>query len=359
VSRTLIEQLDREPQLERVDDGLVVWQIDSFAREYEALRGGAGLVDLSGSGPLRVHGPGAADALNRALTRDLSFLAPEQTQTSLVLGPDGRPLDIVVVLAVAYEDYLVHCGPGRDGRVAEALRAVARPPGGPAVENLRDRMSVLAVEGPSSWRAVHEVLGEDYVALAYGSLLPAEVEGEEVLVARIGVTGEYGYTLFAPHGVAPRLWRALARHSTPAGHRALETAMFEVRQPVLHRELTEHSTVLSAGLNWLVDRTKEGFTGSVAVAAEAARDEGTRPIGFGVAQGVVEVGDELLVESESVGRVVHIVDSPGYGGRLGLAQVDRQWKAARLEFRTASGALVRTLAAPYVVPRSWTTPIEI
>jgi len=359
MSWVLIDHLGREPEFAPVSGGRVVWQVGAYEDEYRALRSGAALVDLSGSGPLRVRGPGAVDLLNRVLTRDVEFLAPEQAQTALVLDPDGTPADIVVTLCVAaLDEYWLHCGPGRDERVA-ALLSAAGDGAEATVENLRDSMAVFAVEGPTAYRVIGETLGEDYVSLAYESLLPAEVNGEEVLLARIGVTGEYGYTVFVPHAVAVPVWQALADRATVIGYRALETAMLEVRQPVLHRELDEQSTVVSAGLNWLVDLGKPEFTGRDAVLQQCADPASTRLIGFGVRDGRVEAGDELFIGTERVGAVGHIVDSPGFGGQLGLAAVQRHWQASGLEFSTAAGARIRTLAAPYVIPTSWNTPMEV
>ncbi|MYS21712.1 aminomethyltransferase [Streptomyces sp. DvalAA-14] len=362
MSRVMIEHLGSIPEMATVSGTEVVWRIGEYEAEYAALRDGVGLVDASGDGPVRISGADAADVLNRTVTRDVEFLVPDRVQTSLVLSEDGRPLDVVTVLAVVDGEYLVHCGPGRSAVVEQALRAVAGAPGetDAVIENLRSTMSVFAVEGPAAWRVVDEVLGEDYVSLAYESLLPAGIGDTEILVARIGVTGEYGYTFFVPNEFAADLWRALAAHSVPVGRRALETAMLEVRQPVLHREVGPEDTVVSAGLNWLVDLSKADFVGRDAVVAQQVSGAVSVPIGFGVDMdtGRVEVGDELFVGSECVGRVGHVVDSPGTGGQLGLAAVPRQWQASRLEFTTGSGALVRTLAAPYVVPTSWSTPIE-
>jgi aminomethyltransferase len=156
--------------------------------------------------------------------------------------------------------------------------------------------------------------------------------------------------------VAASLWQQFAAHGgTPVGHRARETAMLELRQPIVHREVVEGDSVVSAGLNWLVDPVKESFAGSDALAGGPA----ARPIGFLVEAGRAAVGDLLYVGPEEVGRIVYLVTSPGAGGDLGLARVAPEWQASRLEFTTPSGARLRTLAPPYVVPRSWTTPIEV
>lgn len=361
---SLVKQhLESAPEMVDIGGVEVAWQITDFEHEYAALRGRAGLTDLSYGGPIMIAGQAAMEALNSVLTKDLEFVAPERAFTALVLGDDGYPIDIVTVLGTADEEYLVHCSPGRSRQVMDALHsAMARLDSagdGTRLDDLSEKMSIMAVEGPYAWKVIQQVLGDDYIAIAYEAVLPAEVNGAQVLVARIGLTGEYGYTLFAPNEVAGELWRALATHSVLVGQRALETAMLEVRQPIVHRECGHGGTVLSAGLNWLVDLAKEEFSGRDAVLDQRTADSGTRPIGFRVEGGMVAPGDALFVDDEHVGQVSQVVDSPTLGCQIGLASVDLAWQAAGLTFTTPAQARVRTLAAPYVTPASWTTPIQM
>jgi glycine cleavage system aminomethyltransferase T len=361
MSSLLEQHLQTSPEMTDVSGVRVAWQISGYEQEYHALRNGAGLVDLSYGGPVKVTGTAAMETLNRALTRDIEFVAPERAFTSLMLTEDGYPVDIVTILSTGSDEYLVHCSPGRSGRVLAALRSAADAVGGAdaQLEDLGDSMSIMAVEGPYAWRVIKEVLGGDYIAIAYQAVLPAEVNDTLVTIARIGLTGEYGYTIFAPNEVASALWAAMAAHSVVIGHRALETAMLEVRQPITHRECGPGGSVLSSGLNWLVDLSKTEFTGRDALLAQRAADQGSRPIGFRTQRGAVAAGDPLFADSERVGQVDYVVDSPTLGCQIGLASVDPHWQASRLAFSTPGQACVQTLAAPYIIPASWTTPIEI
>jgi aminomethyltransferase len=339
-----------------IDDATVVWQFGDYDLEYAALRTGAGLIDCAAGGPLLVSGPGALHTLQAALARDVEFLIPEHALTSLLLDDTGGVVDIVTVIA-GEADFLVLTGAGRAERVRAALLATAGAD--TMIVNQEPTTGVLAIEGPNSWRAVAAVLGRDYVTLGYQSTLPVEIDGVEVLVARTGVTGEYGYTFVAPIGTAATLWTALASHgAVPVGHRAVETAMFEVRQPIVHREVSAEDSVVTAGLNWLVDLAKEEFVGRTAMVEQWRSGPARRPIGFRVSSGTAQVGDELYVDTEPVGRITYLTTSPGVGAQIGLAKVAPSWQASRLEFSTAAGAQVQTLAPPYVVPRSWTTPIS-
>lgn len=360
----IIDELARdqpEPTvvLTTIGEAEVVWEFDDYLDEYGALRFGAGLIDVSAGGPIRVSGGEALAMLQMALARDVEFLIPDRAETSLLLDDDGGPVDVVTIVA-GEEDYLVLSSPGRAGLVESALRSAAQL-GAPdtLVENLEASHAIFAIEGPLSWRVVADVLGAGYVSLAYESALPVEIEGADALIVRIGVTGEYGYTFIAPNAIAPLVWTQLASHGAArAGHRARELTMFEVRQPLMHRELAPDDTVVTAGLNWLVDLSKEEFVGREAVLAAGPSSTRIRPIGFTVVHGVPQVGDELFVGTERVGRITYLPGSPGLRSELGLAKVDQDWQASRLEFRTEAGARVQTLAPPYVVPVSWTSAIE-
>lgn len=342
---------------QRVGDTDLVWERSGYDQEYAALRTSAGLVDLAGCSLLQVTGEDAVLVLQAALTRDIEFLTPERAMTAMALTPQGTPVDIVTVYAET-DGYLVQTGPGRGPAFLAALDYANTGYDAVIVDRTED-YRIFSVEGPLAWRIVLGLLGEDYVSMAFESTLPATIEGTDALVARTGVTGEYGYTLLVPSAVAAQVWNALAGLATPVGHRALETAMLEVRQPVLHREAGAGDTVLSAGLNWLVDLSKDEFIGRDAVVAAWKAGGGDRPIGFTVTSGSVATGDVVLVGDEVVGRVRTVVFSPGAGTQLGLARVAPEWQATRLEFRSADGATLRTLAPPYVVPASWTTPILV
>src|SRR5215467_687554 len=69
----------------------------SETAEHQAVRHAAGLFDLSHMGEIAVSGPGAGEALDYALTGDLSGLAPGRARYTLICAPDGGVLDDLIV----------------------------------------------------------------------------------------------------------------------------------------------------------------------------------------------------------------------------------------------------------------------
>jgi glycine cleavage system aminomethyltransferase T len=344
-------------QTTTIGQGQVVWNFGAFEAECLALRNGAGLIDASAGGPIRVLGAEAIDLLQACLTRDIEFLIPDRAQWAMVLRADGTIVDVVTVIA-GDGDYTLLTGPGRAGYVEDALRQAAQDLD-VRIDNLEAGTAVFAVEGPRSWKAVADVLGAEYVSLAYENVLAVEIDGRECLLARIGVTGEYGYTFILPGDIAADLWEQLvAAGAEPVGHQARETAMLEVRQPIVHREVTAEDTVMSAGLNWLVDLGKEDFVGREALVAAAAVPPVSGLVGFVVRSGSAQAGDSLYVGAEAVGGIIYVAQSPALGASIGLARVAREWQASGLDFAT-NAAAVRTLAPPYFAPTSWSTAIDV
>src|SRR5207302_597904 len=126
-----------------------------------------------------------------------------------------------------------------------------------------------------------------------------EWEGEEVLVSRLGFTGEYGFKCNLSIEGAKKLWTRLAEEARPIGHEALEIAMLEVRQPMLHRELGDDGNVMRCGLNWLIELEKEDCVGHEALMAQRDAGPDLLPVSFTADRSViVSLGAPVIAGGE-------------------------------------------------------------
>lgn len=349
--------------LAEVEGATVPWRYSTVEEEYAALRTQAAVFDHGSVGLLAVMGDDAMPFLQEVLARDVEFLTPEQSMLSLLLDDNGSPIDLVTVYGQE-GGLLLETSFGRGDATAKYLMDVL-PTGVELVDMGADRV-VIGVEGPYAWKVVGSVVDEDFTALPFESVVEAEWEGSPLLFARNGFTGEYGYKLVTGIETAGRLWEALTQQAVPAGYEVLETAMLEVRQPILHREVQPGDSALAAGLNWLIDATKEHFRGRDAVMREFEAGPAERTIGFRRDGAPPAAGSPVRVGDTEVGRVVHAVHSPGVGACVGLARVQSDFAAAGLDFTVDAGddgssslhdRAVRTLSAPYVIPASWSTAV--
>jgi glycine cleavage system aminomethyltransferase T len=342
-------------QTDTIDGASVPWRFGDVAEEYRALREGVGVFDLSPFGRLEVSGRGAQETLQWRLSREIGYLADDRSIIALLLEDNGEPADVVAVSRQP-GGYIVETAPGRTDRCRDLLAS-----SGGADVNVEEstRVATIGLEGPFAWQVIGREIDARLTGLAYQASGTAEVEGSSVRVSRSGFTGEYGYKITGDEETITSLWRRFTDDHCAVGYDVLERAMLEVRHPVVRRELTPGATVVSAGLNWLVELDKPEFAGRSAI-EEQAQHAVALPIGFTGGPIDVAEGAAVLAEDIEVGEVAFTIDSPGLGATLGLARLDPTWHAAGVDLEIATNGDrngIRTLSSPYVIPKSWSVQI--
>lgn len=331
----------------------VALRFSTLDAEYGAIRERAALLDLSGERIIEIAGDAATDFAQEVLARDVEYLTAERCMTSLVLDVDGTAVDQVVVWG-RENGLLLESSVGGGARLLEHLRAHAED--GVEITDRTAEFALFGLEGPYAWGVVGRLIDGELAALPFESVVDTQWDGVDIVFARTGVTGEYGYKMLVPRESAERLWTKALEQAVPAGQEAVELAMLEVRQPVMRHEAGPGVDVLEMGAGWLVDITKEGFIGRDAVLAVFEGAAERRTVGFSGGDTVPAAGTPVTVAGEPIGEVVHAVHSVGLGASLGLLRLPPDLAAAGLRL-TVGDTEVTTLTSPYVTPKSWSTPI--
>jgi aminomethyltransferase len=302
--------------------------------EHHAVRTGAGLFDISHMAEFLVEGDGAGAFLDYALAGRLWAMRAGKAKYSLVLAESGGIVDDVIVYRLADERFLVIANAGNREAVATAFReradafAAANPDAASAVGDVTDDYALIAVQGPAAagiLAATTAVVDMSPALddLGYYAWSSATFDGEPVLIARTGYTGEDGFELLVPTGAAGALWDALLavggdRGLVPAGLAARDTLRLEAGMPLYGHELSLGIVPAQAGLGRVVAADKHDFVGKAGLAA------------------VVASGAPVLVGLAGEGR---------RAGRAGYAVYDDP-DAATPVGEVTSGALSPTLGHP-------------
>jgi aminomethyltransferase len=292
--------------------------------EHRACREGVVVFDVSHLGTVRVSGPGAFDALQRAFTNDLNKVEPGRAQyTHLLDEADASVLDDIIVWWVEPEAFDVMPNASNTDGVRAALNEAAD--GGSQIEvtDTTSTRAVLAIQGPRAREVVGRVApGAESVRRF--RLQPFTFQGAECLVAGTGYTGEDGVECAVPVEVAADFWEAVtAAGAVPAGLGARDTLRLEAGLPLHGHELGAGITPLQAGLEWVVSWTKGDFRGRGALERQKAdgvttvlrglRTEGRRP---------PREGQAVRRDGTQVGTVTSGNFSPTLGCGIALAFVD-------------------------------------
>ena len=296
--------------------------------EHRAVRSAAGLFDLSHMGEIGVTGPGAAAALDYALTGQMSALKPGRARYTMICAPDGGVLDDLIVYRLGDTDFMVVANAANTEVVAAALRE--RAAGYPArVEDLTDRYALIAIQGPHAARILQPLTDTALDQVRYYAGQRATVAGHEVLLARTGYTGEDGFELFTSPADAEPVWMALTRAGeadglVPAGLAARDTLRLEAGMPLYGNELGPDVTPFDAGLGRVVVFDKPGdFVGRAALAERAQAAPQRVLVGLtGGSRRVPRHGYPVLWDGQPHGTVTSGAPSPTLGVPIAMAYLE-------------------------------------
>ena len=263
----------------------------SHEHEYHAIRSSAALLDISPLYKYRIHGRGAARALDRMVTRNV-----ERTQVGQVLytpwcDAAGKVLDDGTIARLDEQTFrLTSADPGLRW-LEENARGLEV-----SIEDVSERLAALALQGPASRAILQQVSDADIAGLKYFRSTPARLRGIEVHISRTGYTGDLGYEVWVAAERAVELWDALIEAGTPfgitpTGLAALDLARIEAGLMLMDVDYVPARKALIAAqtsspfeldLAWTVDLKKDYFVGREALEGEAARGPEWRFVGIEV-----------------------------------------------------------------------------
>jgi aminomethyltransferase len=189
------------------------------------------------------------------------------------------------------------------------------------------RYALLALQGPLAREVLQEVTGAHVSDLRPYWFTYGEVAGVRATISRTGYTGEDGYEIFIPPQQAVRAWEGLLAAGrdagvVPAGLAAGDTLRLEAAMRLYGQDIDEATTVLEAGLEWIVSWDKEEFNGREALAEQRAGGVPRRLVGFEmVDRAIARHGHAVIADGRPGGRVTSGTQTPFLKKAIGLAYV--------------------------------------
>jgi aminomethyltransferase len=189
------------------------------------------------------------------------------------------------------------------------------------------RYALIALCGPASRDALQPLTGVDLGEIQPFCFAYGEVANARATIARTGYTGEDGYEIFIPPNMADRVWQAILESGrpagvVPAGLGARDTLRLEAALRLYGNDIDETTTVLEAGLGWLIGWTNETFIGRDRLLAQKASGVTRRLVGFEmIDRGIARHGYRVMQGDTTVGVVTSGTQTPFLGKAIGMAYV--------------------------------------
>jgi len=298
-------------------------QYRGVIEEHLAVRRQAGLFDVSHMGEIVVSGPGALGTIQRLTPNDASRLRDGQAQYSALTTETGAPVDDILVHRVAADRFFLCVNASNDEKDFHWIRDHLGP--GTQVERVSESYALLALQGPSAQAILADLTSAPVTSLAAFAFVDDKVAGRAARIARTGYTGEDGFELYCAPGDAVAIWDAVMENGRPHGIEpvglgARDTLRLEACMRLYGNDMSESTSLLEAGLGWLVKFDKGDFLGRQALLRQKEAGLSRKLAGFEmVERGVARHGYPVSVDGQVAGEVTSGTYAPFLRKNLGLA----------------------------------------
>lgn len=300
------------------------------AREYEAVRAGAGLIDFSHRALLQFTGPDRLPFLQGMLSNDLRTLKPFDGQQATLLTQQGKVVADVRVLCAMNSFYLDFWENLKEKILAHLNRYLIAD----EVE-IADRSAeygVLSIQGPRAAALLRDLVGSAELPTQPMGHAMVNINGSAICVVNADHTGEKGFDLIIPATdmvtIASRLTEAGRKLSAKwVGAEALNVLRIEAGIPRYGIDFNEDNLLLEVGLEGAVSFTKGCYLGQEVVERIRSRGHVNKKLLGLLVEGKTAPGAGSVIEAagKTVGTVTSSVISPRQNQPIALAYLHKDF----------------------------------
>lgn len=231
-------------------------QYSSIIEEHIAVRERAGIFDVSHMAPMRVYGKGALNMLQYLTSNNLD-VEEGKARYTLVMNEKGGVKDDIIVYREDEERFLIVVNASNAEKIKNYF--FENLPDGVRLDYLRDKLCIIAVQGPSAVEISKKVFKEDVGEIKKWHFRKIKDGNEEMVVARTGYTGEDGIEVICNPSFASLLFKKFVKEPgvKPCGLGARDSLRLEKALPLYGHELKEDRTPIESSLKRFVYMEKD------------------------------------------------------------------------------------------------------
>ncbi len=297
--------------------------------EHLTVRNSVGMFDVSHMGEFLVRGPGALDLIQKVSSNDASKLTPGKVQYSCLPNGKGGIVDDLLVYRMEHggdQHYVLVVNASNIDKDWAWINS--HNTFDAQLENISERMSLLAVQGPKAVDTLKDLFAEDIASMPYYTAMYAEMKGVGlVLISTTGYTGAGGYEVYVPNPFAEKAWNAVMEAGKrfgikPAGLASRDTLRLEMGFCLYGNDIDDSTSPLEAGLGWITKFTKDFIDGD---RLKEQKEKGLerKLVGFELLERGIPRHDHPVLDADGkvVGKVTSGTMSPSLQKPIGLAYV--------------------------------------
>ncbi|CAM2008395.1 glycine cleavage system aminomethyltransferase GcvT [Acanthopleuribacter pedis] len=302
-------------------------QYSGLVDEHTTVRTKVGLFDVSHMGEVRIQGEDALAFTNYLTVNNVTKLEDDQAHYSAFCTPEGTVVDDLLVYREAADNFLLVINAAN---IEKDVAWIRKNQGNfkVTITNESDDTAQIAIQGPLAQGILQRVCDADLSEMKYYWFKRCKVGPVSALVSRTGYTGEDGFECYVAAADAVAVWRLLLETGAeegikPAGLGARDSLRLEARMHLYGNDMDETTTVLEAGLGWIVKtKNTDDFIGKAAIVAQKKAGVERKLVGFRLlGRGIARPDCAVIEDGIAVGRVTSGTQGPTLKQSIGMAYV--------------------------------------
>jgi folate-binding protein YgfZ len=291
--------------------------------EYEAIRnGGAGLIDLSERGRIRVSGSEAVMFLNGLITNDMKTLVAHRWMPAAFPTVQGRLIGAVRVIRANDPLFLIDTDAASHGGVLKTISRFTMA-GDFHVTDVTAQTSMFTIQGKQAAVVSEKVLRAGLYDLPRNYVVEIVWQNTFVTILRATHTSEDGFDIVVDADKAAEMRQALEQAGAqPVSEETREILRVETGIPRFGRDMDETNIITETNLDDAVSYTKGCYTGQEIIVRIKHRGHVAKKL-TGLrfeTDRQIEPGAIVKADGKEIGRVTSTAVSPKVGS-IGLGYV--------------------------------------
>jgi len=330
-------------------------------KEHQHTRAQAGLFDVSHMGQIRLHGAGAAQALEALVPVDIVDLPVGMQRYALFTNEDGGIIDDLMVANAGDHLFLVVNAACKDQDLAHLSKHLQ---GHCEVESLFESRALLALQGPRAADVLAR-LAPEVKSMTFMQFAQVRLLGVDCYVSRSGYTGEDGYEISVPVEQTATLTRSLlAEPEVKAiGLGARDSLRLEAGLCLYGHDMNPDTTPIEASLTWAISKARRadgvragGFPGAERILAQQLDGVASKRVGFLPKDRTpVREGTQIInAQQELIGQITSGGFGPSFDGPVAMGYLESAYAVLGTEvFALVRGKPVamEVVKTPFVAQR--------
>ena len=330
--------------------------------EVNAVRKGVGIIDVTPIGKLDLRGRDVSSLLEQLYVNKWRKLPVGGVRYGVMCADDGVVMDDGVTGRLGEEHYLMSTTSGGAGAVWEWVEEhlqTSRPEWDVHCTPVTTSYASINVAGPRSRELLERLTDVDLSLEAFGymKVRTGSVAGvADVVLWRIGFTGELSFELHIPAAYGLHVWEELMRVGEDLGVRAFgieaqRILRLEKGHLIVGQDTDGLTQGYSAGLDWAIKLDKPDFSGAPELrwqheAGARSALVSLQPVDPGAVP--PEASQIIDGRSEILGRITSSRHSPTLGRSICLAQlhVDHATAGSTVRVLQPDGVVIEAKVLP-------------